>query len=155
MSEARVDRLEADIRDIKGILARLEPMIIRIDATLPSLANKAELADLRTELLTTLADKPSRGYLWGVMGMMVASYTAALAAAALLASIILPRLPPAPIPPLAPSGPHANAASIVLAGEAFDWDRYHDRQDACREADRIVAPGPVRRARPAPSPAGC
>jgi hypothetical protein len=27
----------------------------------------------------------------------------------------------------------------ALAGEAFDWDRYHDRQDACREADRIAA----------------
>ncbi len=25
------------------------------------------------------------------------------------------------------------AAGSVVAGEAFDWDRYHDRQDACRE----------------------
>jgi hypothetical protein len=24
-------------------------------------------------------------------------------------------------------------------GEPFDWDRYHARQDACREQDRIVA----------------
>jgi hypothetical protein len=38
-------------------------------------------------------------------------------------------------------------AGPVLAGErtlseatpALDWDLYHDRQDACREADRIAA----------------
>jgi hypothetical protein len=24
-------------------------------------------------------------------------------------------------------------------GEPFDWDRYHARQDACREQDRIIA----------------
>jgi hypothetical protein len=37
--------------------------------------------------------------------------------------------------------PHASAAAarLVLAAETFDWDRYHDRQDACREADRIAA----------------
>jgi hypothetical protein len=23
------------------------------------------------------------------------------------------------------------------AGQPFDWDRYHTRQDACREADRV------------------
>jgi hypothetical protein len=33
------------------------------------------------------------------------------------------------------------AASPVLAAEPrpFDWDRYHDRQDACVEKDRIAA----------------
>jgi hypothetical protein len=29
------------------------------------------------------------------------------------------------------------AALPALAG-GFDWDRYHDRQDACREKDRIA-----------------
>jgi hypothetical protein len=29
----------------------------------------------------------------------------------------------------------ADAAPSVLAAEGFDWDRYHDRQDACRELD--------------------
>jgi hypothetical protein len=28
------------------------------------------------------------------------------------------------------------SASDASAGQAFDWDRYHDRQDACRELDR-------------------
>jgi hypothetical protein len=31
------------------------------------------------------------------------------------------------------------ATAPALAGEWFNWDRYHDRQDACREADRIAA----------------
>jgi len=30
-------------------------------------------------------------------------------------------------------------ATPVCAGEQFDWDQYHDRQDTCREADRIAA----------------
>jgi hypothetical protein len=48
-------------------------MIIRIDATLPHLATKAELAE-----------KPSRAYLWGVMAAMVGAQAVALAAAGLL-----------------------------------------------------------------------
>lgn len=96
--EARVARLEEDVRDIKATLARLEPMIIRIDAILPHLATKAELAELRTEVKTdlaglraeltdfrgevraALADKPSRAYLWGVFTALIAAYAAGLAA---------------------------------------------------------------------------
>jgi hypothetical protein len=48
-------------------------MIIRIDATLPHLATKAELAE-----------KPSRAYLWGVMAAMVGAQAVALAAAGLI-----------------------------------------------------------------------
>jgi hypothetical protein len=32
----------------------------------------------------------------------------------------------------------ALAALPARAGQPFDWDRYHARQDACREADRIA-----------------
>jgi hypothetical protein len=28
---------------------------------------------------------------------------------------------------------------IPARGEPFDWDRYHERQDACLEKDRIAA----------------
>jgi hypothetical protein len=28
---------------------------------------------------------------------------------------------------------------MALAGEPFDWDRYHAREDACLEQDRIGA----------------
>jgi hypothetical protein len=31
------------------------------------------------------------------------------------------------------------SVSPALAGEPFNWDRYHDRRDACTEADRIAA----------------
>jgi hypothetical protein len=45
----------------------------------------------------------------------------------------------------------AAIVTLVLAGPAlaaerpFDWDRYHDRQDACREKDRIAAQCEVER----------
>ena len=29
--------------------------------------------------------------------------------------------------------------TVSEATPAFDWDLYHERQDACREADRIAA----------------
>jgi hypothetical protein len=31
------------------------------------------------------------------------------------------------------------AATPVWAGDGFSWDRYHARQDACREADHVAA----------------
>ena len=33
----------------------------------------------------------------------------------------------------------AFAALPARPDQPFDWDRYHARQDACREADRIAA----------------
>jgi hypothetical protein len=76
-TEARLDRIEEDIREIKTTLGRLEPLIIRIDerlkTELPYLATKAELAE-----------KPSRAYLWGVMAAMVGAQAVALAATALI-----------------------------------------------------------------------
>jgi hypothetical protein len=70
--EARVARLEEDMRDVKAILGRLEPMLIRVDekltATLPTLATKAELAD-----------KPGKAYLWTIMGVLIATVIASAA----------------------------------------------------------------------------
>ena len=48
--DARVSRLEDDMGEIKATLRRLEPMIVRLDATVPHLATKADLAGVRTEL---------------------------------------------------------------------------------------------------------
>jgi len=143
--EVRVTRLEGDMREVKGTLGQMVPVLTRIDATLtstlPHLATKAELADLRSELTSALAatrpetasaisemrleaansrsellgmigelrsdaantrselvgmiaelramvaEKPSKTYLWAVLGVlvaaMVASYGAGLAAIAL------------------------------------------------------------------------
>jgi hypothetical protein len=78
--DLRLDHLEEDVRDIKATLARLEPMIIRIDTTLPHLATKAELAEVRTEL----ADKPGKTYLATAIGVLLVAYAAGLAGLAAL-----------------------------------------------------------------------
>jgi hypothetical protein len=76
-SEIRLDHLEEDMREIKAILARLEPMIIRIDerltSTLPHLATKEELAD-----------KPGKTYLATAIGVLLVAYAAGLAGLAAL-----------------------------------------------------------------------
>jgi chromosome segregation ATPase len=41
--EFRVGRLEQDMGDVKAILGQMLPLIVRIDATMPHLATKAEL----------------------------------------------------------------------------------------------------------------
>lgn len=41
--EFRVTKLEHDMGDIKSILGQMLPLIVRIDATLPHLATKAEV----------------------------------------------------------------------------------------------------------------
>jgi hypothetical protein len=82
VSEARVDQLEDRLRRIDETLARLEPLIIRIDATLPHLATKAELTAGLARLETELATKPSRSYLWVVFTALIAAYAAGIAALA-------------------------------------------------------------------------
>ncbi len=120
-TEDRLGRVEEDVREIKTTLAGLVPLINRIDERLntglPHPATKAELADLRTELLTALADKPGRGYLWGVMAAMVGAQAVALAAAALVFSIVQARLqPPAP----------AHASIVQPGGERIAGDAQQD-----------------------------
>ncbi len=120
-AEDRLGRVEEDVREIKTTLAGLVPLINRIDERLntglPHPATKAELADLRTELLTALAHKPGRGYLWGVMAAMVGAQAVALAAAALVFSVVQARLqPPAP----------AHASIVQPGGERIAGDAQQD-----------------------------
>jgi hypothetical protein len=65
------------VREIKTTLARLEPLIIRIDerltSTLPNLATKAELTD-----------KPGKVYLATAIGVLLVAYTLGLAGLAAL-----------------------------------------------------------------------
>ena len=37
------------------------------------------------------------------------------------------------------AGPALAGERVAEATPAFEWDLYHDRQDACREVDRITA----------------
>jgi hypothetical protein len=97
--EERVARLELDMRDVKSLLSRLEPMIIRIDATLtstlPHLATRAEvskeISGLRIEMNQKLSETnlklselPTKTYMWGVLAVLIAAYGAGLAALAVL-----------------------------------------------------------------------
>jgi hypothetical protein len=75
-AEIRLDHLEQDMREIKTTLARLEPMIIRIDAQIPHLATKAELAD-----------KPGKVYLATALGVLLVAYAAGLAELAALPAL--------------------------------------------------------------------
>ncbi len=106
LMEARVSRLEEDMRDVKARLPRMEEAIIRIEAmlsaTLPHLATKADLAELRTETKTdyadlktelksdiarlevALADKPGKTYLWAILAVLLTAYACGLAGLAVL-----------------------------------------------------------------------
>jgi hypothetical protein len=82
--EARVGRLEEDMREVRAMLGQMLPILVRIDATLPHLATKAELAELRTEVTAKLAEMPSKTYLWAVLAVLVTAYGAGLAAISVL-----------------------------------------------------------------------
>ncbi|HET8996217.1 MAG TPA: hypothetical protein VFN42_06075 [Acetobacteraceae bacterium] len=82
--EARVSRLETDMSEVKAVLVRLESavtdlrvIVARIDAQinaqLPYLATKADLAE-----------KPSKTYMWGILGALLTAYACGLAALAIL-----------------------------------------------------------------------
>ena len=66
--------------DVKGSVGRLElavaelkVMVARIDAQIPYLATKADLAD-----------KPGKAYMWGILAALLTAYACGLAALAVL-----------------------------------------------------------------------
>lgn len=67
----RVDRLEHEVAEIATMLARVEPMIVRMDATLPGLATKVEMERLRAQVSAQLAEKPSKTYLWALLAALL------------------------------------------------------------------------------------
>ena len=109
--ERRVSILEEDVREIRGSLSRLEAGMIRIEAILPSLATRemvggtremvggtremvgrieAMLAATLPHLATKaeLAEKPSKAYLWGIIGVLITSIFGAFAATLAAVSIL-------------------------------------------------------------------
>lgn len=86
------------MRGSRAAWSRAEASHARTEATLPFLATKAELADLRAEMErrisgveakvshieTQLADKPSRTCLWGILGVLPAADACGLAALAVV-----------------------------------------------------------------------
>lgn len=81
---SRVARVEGDVRSINDTLTELKVMVARmdarLDAQLPHLATKAEIAELRAEL----AEKPGKTYMWGILGVLLTAYACGLAALAIL-----------------------------------------------------------------------
>lgn len=66
--------------DVKGSVGRLElavaelkVMVARIDAQIPYLATKADLAD-----------KPGKAYIWGILAALLTAYACGLAALSVL-----------------------------------------------------------------------
>jgi hypothetical protein len=69
--EARLSRLEEDMREVKATGIEIKAMLT---ATLPHLATKAELAD-----------KPGKTYMWGILAVLLTAYGLGLASIAVLA----------------------------------------------------------------------
>jgi hypothetical protein len=72
--DARTARLEVSLAAIKAMLT----------ATLPHLATKAEVAELRTEMVAGFADKPGKTYMWGILAVLLTAYACGLAGLAIL-----------------------------------------------------------------------
>lgn len=103
--EQRVAKLEADVGEIKVTLGALAPRIHEMhafmQAKLPDIATKADVAILRGDVLEKIAEKPGKGYLWTVLAVLVGAILAATAAGV---SIATSRMKPAD-PPAAQAQP--------------------------------------------------
>jgi hypothetical protein len=100
--EARVSRLEEGMRDVQSAFGRLETTTGKLEdrmarvelalaeikamlaATLPLLATKAEVANLRAEMVAGFADKPGKTYMWGILAVLLTAYACGLAGLAIL-----------------------------------------------------------------------
>jgi hypothetical protein len=87
--EARVERLEQDMREVKAALGRLEPMVVSIFAQMAHVATKAEFAALRGEMKAEaaslrgeLARKPGIAAMWTMGLSLFTLVVAAMAAGA-------------------------------------------------------------------------
>ncbi len=76
------------MRDMQAGLARVETALAEIKAmlgaTLPHLATRSEVSDLRGALRADLAEKPGKLYMWGILAVLLAAYAAGLAGLAVL-----------------------------------------------------------------------
>ena len=82
--EARVSRLEEEMREARAARVRLEAAMLEIKTilttVLPHFATKADIAGLEVKL----ADKPGKTYMWGILTALLATYACGLGALATL-----------------------------------------------------------------------
>jgi hypothetical protein len=80
--------VKSAIASLDARTARIEMAVTRIEAmltaTLPHLATKAEVAELRTEMVAGFADKPGKTYMWGILAVLLTAYACGLAGLAIL-----------------------------------------------------------------------
>jgi hypothetical protein len=74
-------RLEERIGRVELAVVRIEAMLA---ATLPHLATKTGVADLRTDMVAGFADKPGKTYMWGILAVLLTAYACGLAGLAIL-----------------------------------------------------------------------
>ena len=79
--DERMGRLEERIGRVELAVAEIKAMLV---ATLPHLATKAEVADLRTDMVAGFADKPGKTYMWGILAVLLTAYACGLAGLAIL-----------------------------------------------------------------------
>ena len=65
--------VKGSVGRLKSAVAELKVMVARIDAQIPYLATKADLAD-----------KPGKAYMWGILAALLTAYACGLAALAVL-----------------------------------------------------------------------
>ena len=65
--------VKASVGRLELAVAELKVMVARIDAQIPYLATKADLAD-----------KPGKAYMWGILAALLTAYACGLAALAVL-----------------------------------------------------------------------
>jgi hypothetical protein len=93
--EERVSRLDEHVVEMKSSIVSLEARVGRMElavtrieamlaATLPHLATKIEVAELRTEMVAGFADKPGKTYMWGILAVLLTAYACGLAGLAVL-----------------------------------------------------------------------
>ena len=85
------------MRDLRETLSELKTGMARVEAILPSLATQAAVGRIEAMLAATLphlatkaelAEKPSKTYLWGILGVLVTTLLGAFAATLAAVSIL-------------------------------------------------------------------
>ena len=86
--EATTGKLDERMGRLEERIGRVELAVVRIEAllaaTLPHLATKTEVADLRTGMVAGFADKPGKTYMWGILAVLLTAYACGLAGLAIL-----------------------------------------------------------------------